>query len=58
MRGTCVKGCPDPQMTYFTYKVYRNLIDFSFSKIVWTEVNITDDFFLCRKNFFNIIFFE
>ena len=28
MRGTCVKGCPDPQMTYFTYKVYRNLIDF------------------------------
>lgn len=46
MRGTCVKNCPNPHMTFYTFKVYKNLIDFSFNKIVWGEVNITDDFFL------------
>ena len=63
MRGTCVKGCSNPQMTTYSYKVYRNEIDFNFeyNQIVWTEVNMTDIFFdsmfyfilfvLFRKNF-------
>ncbi len=47
MRGACVKGCSNPQMTSYTFKVYRNELDFNFyfNQIIWTEVNMTDYFF-------------
>lgn len=48
MRGNCVRGCSNPHMTYYTFKVYKNQRDFSFdyNGILWSEVNMTDSYFL------------
>ena len=45
--GRCIRMCTNPQMTFFTFKVYKNArdFDFSFNNIIWEEFNMTDNYF-------------
>lgn len=43
----CIRACPNKHLTFFSFKVFKNArdFDFNFERIVWTEVNMTDNYF-------------